>query len=322
MHALRRQDHGKHSNLSFVCFLFRLSVLRPLLCSIRLHTVHVHHYSAMPIGKPHPYAQRESAKRRLASSGSTDPGPAARGNKRVSFGRKLTRGPSPAYSGPSTSAQSAGRAEEVDEIVNSSDDEEGSVDGPSQQIWSEELATPRRLRSIAGKIDGNDSVDDVYAQIGKRMRPATRPHSDPSSSFPPLPTTLWKFAGEMSALQRDEEVCRRVHQIRAQIVDFAQAYVAVIVKRARRTSVEFLCSDVGNAKLIRYIGYLAQAGANGLDSWKELLTDNDCLTAIVVGIVSMALKEHVFSALWFGGTPEQIEGVHKLEEEGKDEDGK
>jgi hypothetical protein len=98
--------------------------------------------------------------------------------------------------------------------------------------------------------------------------------------------------------------------------------VVEIKQNKHQPSVQVLCSNVENAKLVRYIGFLAQGGANGLHSWEELLTDEEGLTALVVGIVGHALKEHVFSSLWFGGTPEEIDLLEKLQEAEEDQDGK
>lgn len=278
----------------------------------------------MPLGQPHPYKQeardlakyratnrrqaaserRLSERRRLVSSGSPYPGAETR-SRRVSFGKVLERGPSPAYSGPNISA---GRADEVTDIVNSGD--AGSVDGPSQQIWNEESTTPRRAQSTAGQ----------------RYRPITEAYKQehPYSSFPYSRCSLWEreLAGRTLEAQKDTEVCRRVHKLRAQIEDFAWAYTSLVTKSSRRPSVEILCGDISNAKLVRYIGFLAQGGANGLESWRELLTDGDCMIALIVGIIGMALKEHVFAALWFGGTPAQIQELEQLEEEEKEDDGK
>ena len=122
--------------------------------------------------------------------------------------------------------------------------------------------------------------------------------------------------------EQDEEVCRRVHKIRAQIIDFAQAYVCDVNKSKRRLSVEYLCSDIDNAKLVRYTGYLAQGGANAIVSWDQLLNNAECLTALIVGIVGSALKEHVFSALWFGGSDEEIAILENYQQKEIDEDGK
>ena len=47
----------------------------------------------------------------------------------------------------------------------------------------------------------------------------------------------------------------------------------------------------------------------------------ECRVALMVGIIGMVLKEHVFSELWFGGTDEQIGALEALQERQKDGDG-
>lgn len=262
----------------------------------------------MPPGRPHPYvdaatqqrardymdAKRASA-RRKASSSSPYPGAETRSSsRRVSFGKVLTRGPSPAYSGPSTSARRAAG--------------EGTDDGPSQQIWNEESTTPPRQRSTASQ-SYRRPITDSFEEY------------QPASSFPYSDRRLFDLAGRQLEAHKDAEVCRRVHKLRAQIEDFAIAYTYVVTKSSHLPSVDHLCSDINNAKLVRYIGFLAQGGPKGINSWRELLTESDCLRGLIVGIVGMALKEHVFSALWFGGTPSQIEELAELEEKEKEEDG-
>lgn len=86
-------------------------------------------------------------------------------------------------------------------------------------------------------------------------------------------------------------------------------------------SVGKLCDDVSNQQLIRFIGCLALAGPNGVDSWKDLLADKQSLQAVTIGIIGAVLKEYVFSALWFGGTPANINELQELQKEQKDRDG-
>jgi hypothetical protein len=197
-------------------------------------------------------------------------------------------------------------------IVNSSEDE-STIEGLSPQISDEESATSGRPGTTAGQRERpSGPVTEVYEE------------QHPPSSFPFSQIGLWKneLIGSELEAKRDVEVCRRVHKLRAQIEDFAMVYSTMVKKSSPRPSVELLCSNVGNAELVRYIGYLAQGGANGLHSWRELLTDKECLTALVVGIVGMALKEHVFSALWFGGNSAQVEELEQLEEDQMHDDGK
>jgi hypothetical protein len=266
----------------------------------------------MPRRRPHPYAQRAAAGHSQDTLRSSSTGT---GSKRVSFSKRLERGPSTPYSGRSTYVQPAGRAADVTYNENSSDeaetndrsDDTESVDGPSQQVWNEELPESSK----------QNPLDYVYGSSRGFSRPVTETYEQQEASS--LLKTLQKPLWLLSEAQQDELVCRRIHKLRAHIVEFAQAYVLSINPSKRPA--EYLCNNVENAKLIRYIGFLAQGGVNGLDSWNELLSDHDCVHALVVGIVGMALKEHVFSALWFGGTPAQIKELEAAQEKQKDEDG-
>jgi hypothetical protein len=251
---------------------------------------------------------------RLASSR-----PAETRSKGVSWeaDQRLERGPSPDYSAPSNYP-----AEEASTIENSSDDA-GSIDSASQQLLDE---ANNQTEAIPEGIKILDSSKP--GQIHQRReihRPVTEAYEQQEalSSIGSVPlANHHKVLRQLSGAHQDLEFCRRVHKLRAQIIDFAQAYVVEIKRNKPQPSVQFLCSNIENAKLVRYIGFLAQGGANKLDSWQELLTDKESLTALVVGIVGHALKEHVFSALWFGGHPEDIDILEKLQEEEKDEDGK
>jgi hypothetical protein len=122
--------------------------------------------------------------------------------------------------------------------------------------------------------------------------------------------------------QRDDEVSMGVHRLRACIVDFAQSLVYHNSGTFRKERcLEDLCGDVRNAQLVRYIGCLAQGGPKREESWRELLTQPECRVALIVGIVGTALKEHVFSELWFGGTDEEIRALEELQEKQKHGEG-
>lgn len=263
----------------------------------------------MPLGRPHPDAstpQRSRRRRPLPPSGS-----ATTSNKRVSFDNGV-RGPSPAYSRPKT------RAPEIHEIHNTvnSGDDEGTEGGTDDEISNQINAD--LISSTKGPIE------HVYEKIRERSRPVTEAYEQQEAFLLLINTqkAIWTMSEPEQEAEQDEEVCRRVHKLRAQVIDFAHAYVRDVNKSKRRLSVEYLCSDIDNAKLVRYIGYLAQGGANAIVSWDQLLNNAECLTALIVGIVGSALKEHVFSALWFGGSDEEIAILENYQQKEIDEDGK
>lgn len=263
----------------------------------------------MPLGRPHPDAstpQRSRRRRPLPPSGS-----ATTSNKRVSFDNGV-RGPSPAYSRPKT------RAPEIHEIHNTvnSGDDEGTEGGTDDEISNQINAD--LISSTKGPIE------HVYEKIRERSRPVTEAYEQQEAFLLLINTqkAIWTMSEPEQEAEQDEEVCRRVHKLRAQVIDFAHAYVRDVNKSKRRLSVEYLCSDIDNAKLVRYTGYLAQGGANAIVSWDQLLNNAECLTALIVGIVGSALKKHVFSALWFGGSDEEIAILENYQQKEIDEDGK
>lgn len=122
--------------------------------------------------------------------------------------------------------------------------------------------------------------------------------------------------------QRVDEVCRRVHELRAYVLDTAQSLVHHNNGTFRKEhSLEDLCGDARHAQLVRYIGCLAQGGPKREESWRELLANLECRVALIVGIIGTALKEHVFSELWFGGTDEEIGALEALQEKQKNGEG-
>lgn len=206
----------------------------------------------------------------------------------------------------------------VNDIAHSIDNE-GTIDGCSEQILDERRARNEQLQREHDVLSESIKRGTV-GQRRVRPRPVTEEYEQQKALS--ASTNHHKALRLLSEAEQDEEVCWCVHKLRAQIIDFAQAYVSKISESTHQPSVVYLCSNVNNAKLIRYIGFLAQGGANGLVSWEELLYDAECLTALVVGIVGNALKEHVFSAIWFGGTNTQIDDLELQEDQQKDEDGK
>jgi len=233
--------------------------------------------------------------------------------RHVSFGRRLERGPSPAYSRIRTTPRPAfvrnptGPTEPVEIRLEPAIVDESDVDdlGPSGQLWAEEkIATTHRRSDSNGK---------------SRQRGKGEPNVPSTTNQPELQDIT-------DEAHRDDEVCRRVHELRAGIVNFARGFadegyrrIAKVEDRSR--SLEDLCSDVRNAQLVRYVGCLAQGGPDCQASWRNMMVDHDCRIALVSGIIGTALKEHVFSELWFSGTDEQIEELEALQEKQKDGEG-
>jgi hypothetical protein len=231
--------------------------------------------------------------------------------RHVSFGRKLERGPSPAYSRirttprPTFVRNPTGPTEPVEIRLEPAIVDESDADSPSYQLWAEEkLATKHRPSGSHEKS----------RPIGKGELNALSTTDQPE---------LKDITDEA---QRDDEVCRRVHELRTGIVNFARGFADEGYRRIAKgeewsRSLEVLCSDAQNAQLIRYVGCLAQGGPDREASWRNMMVDHDCRIALVSGIIGTALKEHVFSELWFSGTDEQIEELETLQEKQKNGEG-
>jgi hypothetical protein len=230
--------------------------------------------------------------------------------RHVSFGRRLVRGPSPAYS-RSTPSRTALPRPPV-EAVGIGDSSESSL-SPSDQLLSE----------------AEQAIKNAYLQIEHGGETYCPPRS---LRFMPITMEFGRLNPSMieqlllqdiaDEVQRDNEVCGRVHKLRARVVDYARAFVGDTSATLRKAHcLEDLCGNVQNAQLVRYIGCLAQGGPNLAESWRDLLADSETRVALLVGIIGTALKEHVFSELWFGGTEEQIEELERLQERQKNGDG-
>lgn len=247
-------------------------------------------------------------------------------NKRhVSFPPRLERGPTPSSPhrnlSPSRSALSAraaiqdARAEEqlLAEVRSSTDGR------PPNYHW----------QSSNGS-NSNESDSNAYSELPDSFK---RPNSHPLASGTPgyarsaqssissnfSPTLLEITDEEM----RDREVCRRVHDLRNIILIFARKFANTPLQSYIRPQglTSRLCRDAENAHLIRYIGCLAHGGPHGVEDWDNLLAGSETMAALVIGIISTALKEHIFSALWLGGTTEQIEELEMLEHRQRVNDG-
>jgi hypothetical protein len=230
--------------------------------------------------------------------------------RRVSFGRRLVRGPSPAYSRstPTRTALPRPPVETVD-ILDSSD----CSASPSEQLLSE---TEQAIKhSYLRTEHGGETRSPV-----RRLR--AMPVTMELARLNPFPTEQLLLEDIADETERDNEVCGRVHKLRARVVDYARGFVGNASATLRKDRcLDDLCGDVQNAQLVRYIGCLAQGGPNLAESWQDLLADSETRVALVIGIIGTALKEHVFSDLWFAGTDEQIEEVERLQERQKHGDG-
>jgi hypothetical protein len=100
----------------------------------------------------------------------------------------------------------------------------------------------------------------------------------------------------------------------------AKTCLPVPVKHKHDLLDKFLVPE--NEHLIRYIGCVAMGGPTGEDGWATLLCDTTCRQALVLGIIGRALKENVFSELYFGCGERLNDTLKEQERKLTDQDGK
>lgn len=247
-------------------------------------------------------------------------------NKRhVSFPRRLERGPTPSSphrnlspSRPALSIRAAKQDARAEEQLLA--EVRSSTDGrPPDYHWQS---------SHGSNSNGSDSnafpeLSDPFIRANWQLLSSEmhgNAQSARSSLSPNAPPTLLEITDEET---RDREVCRRVHDIRALILKFAREFANGPLQSHIRAQglTSRLCRNPENTHLIRYIGCLAHGGPNGVEDWDNLLAGSETMAALIIGIISTALKEHIFSALWLGGTTEQIEELEMLEHRQRVNDG-
>lgn len=113
------------------------------------------------------------------------------------------------------------------------------------------------------------------------------------------------------------DICNLLNKLKDQIKEFAADFSKI-------TQPDALSSlfKLDNSQLVRYIGLLALGRKGGENGWKELLSDPECRSALVVGIISRALKEKVFDELYFGCDDKLHEELKKQQEDLVQKDGR
>lgn len=74
-------------------------------------------------------------------------------------------------------------------------------------------------------------------------------------------------------------------------------------------------------ELISYVGCIAIGGPNGREGWRELIENVNLRKALVFGIVSRAVQEHVLSSLCFGASYSLTKKLLSMEAAQVQEDG-
>lgn len=120
--------------------------------------------------------------------------------------------------------------------------------------------------------------------------------------------------------QKDYRVCKGMKLLIDEIQTYAEGRVVHDIKG--HNFMNGLLANEDNKVLIRYIGCIAIGGKKGEKGWNALLTQKESRTALVIGIIGRLLEEHVFSALYFGGSEELVEHLSKMEQDQVNDEGK
>lgn len=115
------------------------------------------------------------------------------------------------------------------------------------------------------------------------------------------------------------QVCKQLNDLKASLLKFAEGF-GDSIRMPREDILDALLQEK-NEHLVRFIGCLAMGGKRGIDGWLDLLADGECRKALLFGIVGRAVKEHVFTELWFGATDELKEILSKEEKSLVHQDG-
>ncbi|KXT15697.1 hypothetical protein AC579_116 [Pseudocercospora musae] len=215
----------------------------------------------------------------------------------------------------------SGPAKQLQTELEDDDLSEGSLHGSDSTISGQEIVTPDpnapRHRKRGVPIEEDEPVIEKGAR-GKRGqsgvadrtpgRSAVQTKPTPKAPSTTRPTKKSKMSGHANDTGEDRERCIEMQEI-------VRALDALVqdIPPAAPTFFRDLLAKPENAQLVRYIGCLAIGGSKGEAGWQELVSDQACRKALVVGIVGRALKEHVFGSLWFGATADQLKQLEDME---------
>lgn len=188
---------------------------------------------------------------------------------------------------------------------------------PSSSKRAKTNAGGSRKASTTGKGSGGLLTPPITGVDGTKGKSKARPAASRKNDLPTPPLSPVDGVN----FSNDDVVCESVHQFRDMVGDFAATAPGMTCGPEQRSLFLQAFMTKENAELMRYIGCLSLAGTTGRVSWEELFADGDCRQSLVFGIVGRALKEHIFSALWFGGSEVQRNALEKLERKQVEQDG-
>lgn len=198
--------------------------------------------------------------------------------------------------------------------------------GPHRQLSSNGRPTQRQANTTEC-LDNGSKRGSKSARKGSGTKSRTSADDiddDPDDSLTRYESTLGKkeavSSPSTSVQPNDEEICRKMNELRSAATEFAKTCPLVPSKHKPYMLDHLLVRE--NEQLIRYIGCLAMGGPTGEQGWVTLLADTTCRQALVLGIIGRALKENVFNELYFGGSQRLVENLSKMEQEQTHQDGK
>ncbi|KXT05222.1 hypothetical protein AC578_8417 [Pseudocercospora eumusae] len=196
----------------------------------------------------------------------------------------------------------SGRAKQLQTELEDDDLSEGSLDGSDASVSGQEIVTPDPNAPRHRKRGQSAAADNTPGRSAGQAKPTPKAPSTTRA------TKKSKMSGHANDSGEDRERCIEMQEIVRALDALAQD-----VPPAAPTFFRDLLAKAENAQLVRYIGCLAIGGAKGEAGWEELVSDQACRKALVVGIVGRALKEHVFGSLWFGATADQLKQLEDME---------
>ncbi|KAF7186014.1 hypothetical protein HII31_12643, partial [Pseudocercospora fuligena] len=175
--------------------------------------------------------------------------------------------------------------------------ERSNISGPAKQLQTEledDNISGGSLHGSDTTVDGQEIVTPG-PNARHRKRGGLIEDDDPMS-------------GHANDTGEDRERCIEMQEI-------VRALDALVqdIPPAAPTFFKDLLTKPENAQLVRYTGCLAIGGSKGEAGWEELLSDQACRKALVVGVVGRALKEHVLGSLRFGATVDQLKQLEDME---------
>jgi hypothetical protein len=125
--------------------------------------------------------------------------------------------------------------------------------------------------------------------------------------FPPYPPH-WKTD------RPDENFEDRIYQLYTQLDEFSRRYFSYPIRRHHIfTHGRDLWELLPNSEtFVTYASHIAQPDPV-MGGWNELLSDNECRSALVAGIISEVIQQQIFKKLLFGATDVQTEAMKSLE---------